>query len=265
MKEIFDKKKSLENALNIKEFKDLNDYLGSNENILACKPFDELNNKYILLQLKYSHSFSELSKDVELRSHRREYSRGGLGFHRGYYSPSNLDLVIGGVNRGKLVQKSVRSKYNYEYIFDLNNKLICVYTYYRNTINADKIELFIYENDKTLSLIYDSDHSLNFISECHYDDNNLTKYESALCDLCYGGNGCTEISVEINTFENNMLKQTNWYRYNPSNKLLSQFEYLFSRDSAGLLSTYRVKQIGGYSSPISNKYNNPIYNVRIRR
>jgi len=266
MKENFNADKVLKEIFEIDAFKNLNEYLKSDENIQACKQFEELKDKYILLQKQYGDSFNELNKDVELRAYRREYSKGGLGYHRGYYSPSNMDLVMGGVNRGKLIRKSEKSKYNYEYVFDINNRLICVYTFNQDIKIANDIELFIYEKEKVKSLVYrGDDHALSFITECLYENDHLFKYESSICDLCYGGKGCTEINVEVNSYENDLLKSTTWYRYNPSVKILTHYGYSFSRDSEGLLSTYKVEQLGRFVPQMKEVSSEQIYKVRVKR
>lgn len=266
MKEDFNTEKLLKEITEIDEFRDLNNFLKSEENLLACMPFEELNSKYLLLQKQYGNAFKELYKDVELRAFRREYSKGGIGFHRGYYSPSNMDLVIGGVNRGKLIRKSEKSQYNYQYVFDINNRIICVYTYSKDIKQAKEFELLIYEKKKTISLVYSCDHhSLSFITECYYENDNLIRYESAMCNPCYGSKACSEINVEVNSYDNNLLKFTTWYRYTPSIKLIAHNEYSFSRDSEGLLSTYKVEQLGGYLPQMKEKQNERIYKVRVKR
>lgn len=107
--------------------KELIDFNRSEEYLKECENYEILNQKYIRLQKQYNGSYHELNKAIESRIYRREYSKGGKNIHRGFYSPSNLDLVHNNCNRGKLLKKSPKNNnYDYEYLFDSQNNIICV-------------------------------------------------------------------------------------------------------------------------------------------
>ena len=224
--------------------KDLFAYLSSKENKKACEPFEILNTKYTLLQNKYRNSFQQLNEDAIANANRREYSKGGETIHRGFYSPSSLDLVVGGCNRGRLY-KNIRknSKYDYEYIFDDKGKLICARTYtdqFGGIHQVYEIEFILYEPDKVTSLVYmASDHELHFMSECQYDKGKLYRYESVLCSDQQGG---MEINAEEIEYANDLMQTVLWSNYNRSVWLLSRVKFNFTRDKEGKLSTYTVEK-----------------------
>ncbi len=266
MKDNFD---SLEEISEINELEEIYDYFNSEENLKNCGPFEQLNQKYVSLQKRYASSFHELYKDIESKVYRREYSKGG-NFHRGFYSPSAKDLVIGNCNRGKLLKRPPKdSNYDYEYLFDNQNNLICVYKYsnYKDVPKLATTELFTYEQGVLLSLIFNSDnsHSLSFVSECQYKNGLLTRYENALCELFYGGKGCTEINVETYEYKNDLLSSFCWCIYMPSIHSLTQEQYTFNRDMEGYLSTFTVKQLGGFKPKTNFDLDSVIYKVNVKR
>ncbi len=228
----------MENDFLIKGLKELRKYNRSEENLKRCEPFEQLKQKYIALKKQYARSFKKLNADISAKAYRREYSKGGETIHRGFYSPSSLDLVVSGCNRGRLYKRLPKpGTCTYEYIFDDKDNMICCNKY--NKFKTVSTELFIYEQDKVYGLYYD--YSLSFISECHYENGKLIKYDNALLwkDKCF------EINEEIIEYENDLMKTLYWSRYTPDTKLLTTNKYTFSRDEEGYLSTYLVEQIGG--------------------
>jgi hypothetical protein len=254
----------------IDELKKLDQYLKSAENLKNCEPFEQLNLKYISLQKRYANSFHDLYKDLESKVFRREYAKGGEVLHRGFYSPSSLDLIVGNYNRGKLLKRiSNNTKYSYEYLFDAQNSLICVYSYYivEDVFKLISTELFVRNQNKTLSLVFntDDDYSLSFISECQFENGKLISYETALCELLDSEVYCSEINVETYEYVNDLMKSMCWTRYSPSIKLLTQEKYIFSRDTDGFLSTYNIEHIGGFMPKTQEFQSEQIYKVRLRR
>ena len=247
------------------------DYNRTEENLKNCEPFEELTQKYIILQKRYVNSFHELNKDIDAKTYRREYSKGGECIHRGFYSPSAADLVAGNSSRGKLLKKPPKdNNYDYEYVFDDQNNIICVHKYSDELDGVFKVietELFVYEQDKVLSFLFESNQNCGpmVISECKYEDGKLMRYEHALCELYYGGEGCTEINVETYEYADDLLKSFCWYRYSPSIQSLEQDKYTFARDEEGYLSTYTVEQIGGYRAEADCGNEPETYKVRVKR
>ena len=144
--------------------------------------FEQLNQKYVSLCEKYNDCFERLNAEISVKAYRYEYSKGGLSLHRGFYSPSSLDLVVKDLSRGRLLKNKPQSnKFDYEYVFDNQNRLICVKSIGHNY--SAKIEFLLYEDNRVLSFVYDwySDFNrLSLISECQYDGDKLIRYECAL-------------------------------------------------------------------------------------
>ena len=253
MKKKFNFKKIMEQVSDIEWLKESQNYLKSEENLKRCEPFEKLNQKYITLQNKYSNLYHELSKNIESNVYRREYAKGGINLHRGFYSPSAMDLVTKNCTRGRLLKKlPINNNYDYEYLFDIQNKLVSVYSYsnFEGVAKLATIELFIYKQNTVLSLIFNSDnsHDLSFISECQYHNSVLTRYENAVCELFYGGKGCTEINVETFQYESSLLSSFCWYNYMPCIHVLTQREYFLNRDEKGFFSTYLVNETNGLNT-----------------
>ncbi|MBS3972342.1 MAG: hypothetical protein KGZ84_04965 [Erysipelotrichia bacterium] len=247
----------------------IDEYLKSDENSKRCEPFDQLKIKYVALHKLYANSFHELNKDLESKVIKREYAKGGEVLHRGFYSPSTLDLIVGNYNRGKLLKRiSNNTKYNYEYLFDAQNSLICVYSYYivEDVFKLISTELFVRNQNKVLSLVFSTDdYSLSFISECQFENGKLISYETALCELLDSEVYCSEINVETYEYVDDLMKSMCWTRYSPSIKLLTQERYIFSRDTDGFLSTYKVEHIEGFMPKMKELQSRQIYNVRVKR
>lgn len=270
MREEFELEKLTREISETDELKEVFDYNQSEENLKNCKPFEQINQKYILLQKRYANSFHELNKDIESKIYRRRYAKGGEGFHRGVYSPSVMDLVVRNCNRGRMLKRLPKdNNYNYEYLFDAQDNLICVYGYsnFEGVSQLVTTELFVHQQNTILSLVFNSneDYGLSLMSECQYENGRLMRYENVLCELYYGGNGCTEINVEIHEYVDDLLQSFYWYRYTPSIQLLDHEKFTFTRDKEGYLSTYTVEQIGGFRPKTSFDCEQAIYKVRVKR
>lgn len=207
--------------------------------------FEQLNQKYVSLCEKYKGSFEKLNEEVSAKAYRYEYSVGGLSLHRGFYSPSSLDLTVKGLSRGRLLKKQPKSgKFDYEYAFDDQNRLICVKC--MGYKSSAKIEFLLYENNRVLSFVYDLGNDFNrlsLISECQYNNNKLIRYESALCIPSETKYKCAEINVEETNYENGLMKSVLWSSFSPRMKLLSQIFYVFERDESGCLATYTSEEL----------------------
>ena len=154
----------INNLTKLKSIEELSNELGrircnKNKTLDICEieRFENLKQKYIILQKKYADSFNVLKENIERNVCRREYAKGGEFLHRGFYSPSCLDLVVG-VKRGRLLKKIPKdNKYTYEYLFDASNKLICVY---KNEDFGGRqlkvVEYLIYNDESVLGLLFDS-------------------------------------------------------------------------------------------------------------
>ena len=267
-------KKARQRMLNLDAFKEMKAYLSSEQNIRECEPFEQLNEKFTALAKQYDGSFDELYRDIEARTCRREYAKGGGSLHRGFYSPRASDLVVGNSKRGRLLKRAPKdNRPTYEYLFDSNDDLICVYGF------GDRFgswwlydtELLIYEPDRVLGLDFSTyeGQNLDFISECRYDGNGLLmRYEGAVCSLAYLGEECLEIQVEEFDYTDGLLQVLHIYDYNPAWPLLNHYKYVFNRDEDGYLSTYTVEDKSGVFSNLRKRYPDtglPTYKVLARR
>jgi len=262
----FENKKSFIKAFN-ESFEELAQYNGSEENLRNCEPFEQLNQKYISLIKQYSNSFHELSNDTGSRVSRREYSNGGEVMHRGFYSPSMLDLVVGGMNRGRLLKRPRKGKINdYEYLFDAHDNLICVYA--SDEFKLTNTEFFVHSENKVLSFVFNTNewgNTLSLISECHCENGRLIRYEVADVMSIFDEESCNTINVEISEYAGGLLQSFLWYRYIPDFRSLEQQKFVFSRDEEGYLSTYTVKNLSGFKAKSGSDLEKMTYEVRVKR
>lgn len=210
----------------------------SKENTKRMEPFIQMEKKYSLLAKQYADAFDELYAKVLQEEHRKEYAKGGQSIHRGVYSPSSLDVITGGCNRGRLLKRLPREgNYDYVYTFDEKGNLIC-------SKYSEGIEILIRKENCVLGLEFDhSAHCLlERISECWYEDAKLVKYVCAVLNHYDEGKSCTEINVETFDYANDVLEKVNWYRYSPAIKLLTHEEITLYRDEAGNLHEYAVQE-----------------------
>lgn len=139
---------------------------------------------------KYLYSYDELRKKALAETCYREYSKGGESMHRGYYCPSPVyDLLVGNVNRGRLLKR--RPAVNYDYIYYLNEarQIIMVdafatwkddwLKYYKKTLYTR--EFIFHEENVETSVEYKLNSLLGYIhmysaSLCDYDAGKLRAY-----------------------------------------------------------------------------------------
>ena len=197
--------------------------------------FYELRKKYDSLRKKYEYSYNELIKNVSIAEDHKMYSKGGVLLHRGYFSPTALDLgIVGGLKRGRLLKSKSIKNYDFEYIFDINDRLICCkkYSSDEDILELYNTEFLIYEGNYVLSLIFDNfDSKISFISECYYDNIKSKKYLTAL----FMGD-CIEINIEDSEFSDEKISTLLWTRYFSQNDILQQEKYSFNYDNDELVS-----------------------------
>ena len=230
--------------------------------------FEQLNKKYMLLQKQYAKSFEKLSDDILSKGIRKEYSKGGVTLHRGLYSPSSLDLFVGGAGRGKRLKKLPSSNhFDYEYVFDDQDNIICCKKWsdeLNNSFCVVSVEFLIYKQDKVLALEYETnrDCELVAISECQYEATLLTRYERALCNPLQENKNCVEVNVEEFEYTHSLFTSVCWWRYAPAIKLLDKSIVTFHRDEEGFLSTYAIREIGRNTQDNSLIQNEKTYSIR---
>ena len=221
---------------------------------------------------QYEEAYTELFDKVKEKAFLKEYANGSIGLHGGYYSPSCLDLVIGGCKRGKLLKRITKTtKYEYEYIFDKEKQLISI-NYY--IINRDKqlklstTELFVEEGNKVISFVYShiaNHHSLDYITERKYVDGLLKKFEIVSFAMTKREKRPIEISIEELDYKNERLDSLIYYQYRTDMDLLTRSRYIFTRDSDGFLDEYKIEEINKWKGDIVVRNSGKSYKVLVKR
>ena len=220
----------------------------SDENLERINPFIQLEQKYIALRKRYGDLFDELQSAVLKKVCYHQYATGGQTIHRGFYSPSALDIITGGCNRGRVLKRLPKEgKYDYEYLQDINGRILCCKRY--ETKSKEKrflaeVEILLYQDNCVIGLTFlpDADFLLISASECKYENTKIVRYEHVLFNGICPAEGCTEINVEVFDYSDELLKTIDWYRYTPSIKLLTECEISLYRDQDGNLQEYVVKE-----------------------
>ena len=234
--------------------KELKDFYKSEENLKQCEPFEKLRQKFISLHDQYKDSFDDLFKGIEEKACRREYAKGGIGFHRGFYSPSQMDLVVWGVNRGRLLKRGKNGKESYEYLFDNDNELICVYDYgYHDDRFLPNIELFVRDNDVVQSFDYEFNYIpgqkvLEHITEVIKENGKIMEYRWApfidFTNDCYE---CNEVKVEKYDYNDDRIQSIHYYDYSvyrsPSMPSLDHDKYTLFWDENGKIQALKTEYL----------------------
>ena len=262
----FDADKLSDEFMSIDAFRDMKAYLQSEENQREIQPFEALNQEFVSLHAQYKNSFEDMHRDAEQKAFRREYASGCMGLHRGYYSPSHIDSIAQGASRGHLLKRK-GSRYAYEYVFDADDNLICVYGYgYHNKSRVPvTTELFVRKKDIVQSFVFERDlngrKNLDYISECRYKDGKIMEYRIAFCGLIDSessakrGKQCAEVDVEAYDYEGDAIKTFRWYRYLTSSKMLSADKFTFTRDESGKVLSFNSESIDGYQKWVKENHN----------
>lgn len=189
----------------------------------------------ISIKHEYANKLPELRASAEKEIVRLEYSKGGEVIHRGYYCPSPvLDLVVGGMKRGRLFKKKIPhfGSYSYEYGFDKDNRLIRVKGVNEFTTPDSRFdeEYLIYREDIVYGVEFNNLGELNVVSKCVYNDGNIIKYERSSCNM----EELADLYVEEYTYENNKLVEVHqFYNITLSMGLYSENRFLVDQDQNG--------------------------------
>ena len=213
---------------------------------------EAISNKFCDLYHIYSSCFQELSQKADQITCRKEYSRGGQTIHRGFYSPSRLDMVTSGMHRGRLLKGLPRSFKNlYEYHFDSQDRLIRVIKYGDIPNSPVETEFLLYDSDCVRSFTFDSRFSLHYITECLYNDSKIIWYNTV---LCIPGDEyiCVEINTELSEYDDlGLLKVLHWQWYMPNSRLLTHKRYTFQRGEDQQISTYIAEDLSTPHSSVA--------------
>lgn len=249
----------------------IGNWLNSDENKKQISLFETCCEEYVALWKQYKNSFEELQNAAENCVARREYAKGGEKIHRGAYFPGMKDFIVGGMNRGRLLKKAPKdNRYNYEYLFNSDNQMICVKKYLLNSRSdycLAEIEFLIHKENEVLSLMFDQWNEtwlIHGISKCKYKNQLLLRYEKALfgvkenesvkinteihrtiqelLDLSYFEFECDRLDVEEYQYTEDLVASFHWYDYVSSLKTLTDYFAAFQHDEDGCLSSYTLKE-----------------------
>ena len=175
---------------------------------------------------------------------RRKYAKGGENIHRGYYSPSSLDLVVGGCDRGRLLKTASPKSYTYEYLFDAEGRLLCV----NQEEESSGVELLSWEGDTETGFTYGASFggmALRTVCKTVRKDGSVLRFECAALADVNGRFRCTELSTETSEYDaQGQMTALLHQHYIPMTRLLTQHQYTFTRDGEGYLSQFSLKELG---------------------
>ena len=166
-----------------------------------CENFNEI--MAVLKKDSYENVFNQKEKTVV----RREQASGGTCMQRGYYCPSFvMDIVLGNVNRGRLIKRLRTQKIDYTYGFDSLERLVTVV---EHSEVGDFFEYIIYEENIQYGVQYhhyswSGEEYLYLISKCCYEGNKIKTYEK----YCYPNDkkSFSEYQGEFYNYSNNSLE-----------------------------------------------------------
>ena len=155
----------------------------------------------VSLFIEYKGKFEWLNQTIGAGNFTEEYARGGCTVHCGFYCPSPvIDIIIGGSDRGHLVQRN-RSNKPFDYVYmKAGDKLRIVDTYaeFYNVYHHYQREFLIDNGEIIVAPTYSmtsEKHDLEFFSICHYDSaGRILQYLtlSPSCSLMMGSQNVTD-------------------------------------------------------------------------
>lgn len=224
--------------------------------------FNELIKEFAALHKQYADSYEHFNERAKENDFRREYAKGGETLHRGFYSPSALDLVVSGSGRGRLLKRTPKCPFSYEYLFNADGRLVCINKYsdfFDGVSRIVEMEFLVYESNEVLAFAYNLLHGNNlcFISKCKYENSNIVCYETASFPIPEKSD-CYEINVEEFGYENGLMCADRWTYYFPITGLMHQDEYSFIRNDEGYITSFIDKPLnkptfGPYKALVKRK------------
>ena len=186
-----------------------------------------------------------------------QYSRGGETIYRGYYCPSTvLDIIVGGANRGKLLNRFKKTP-TYTYGFDGNGNLVAAKN---NDTNVQ--EIITRAGDLEIGISFepfDSD-KISSISLAEYRSGKIHSYVHCNCDIY--AQTINEVYGEVYEYQHDMLQRVfycfpgwrvrSFTRENVAEwgKGLDPYLVKFTHDAEGYLKSYRYIEPPAYAGQI---------------
>ena len=245
------------------KMKEIEKFLKSDENKLFCKPYILDCERITKIANEYNGKNDLLFEQLDQNITNIKYASGGEGLHRGFYCPSPvLDIVVGGIKRGKLlIQLRKNSKPSYKYGFDDKNNLITVeYLHFKYFYK----EIVITNNNHEIGIAFTKNSHVETISECIYENNRIVSYIFCIYDSY--DNIISEYTKEVYEYSKEGLEKVDMFLFmnNKNAPFLNHDQFVFTHDNEGYLSSYIVKEFKN-AKEILNPYTNHKYDVYIKR
>ena len=173
---------------------------------------------------------------------RIEHGKGGLNLHRGFYCPSlAFDIVVGNASRGRILKQGGKnSQFDYEYGFDIFDRLIVVRKFHQGQMYL--IEILLYSENVIEGYGF-SKEDLTLCSYCRevYHDNKLMNFTHMYLPM--GSLKYSHYFKESYIYTSLGLKHYEWIDFYPDfsstkNCSLMCQSYCFEHDVNVYLSTY---------------------------
>lgn len=236
--------------------------LGHNElKVKACEVFEKARN----ILIEYGSKQNEL--DVLLKNE-ISYTEHCVGSNKdiGYYiSNPVIDIVIGGIKRGRLIKNSnTKLRITHDYMFDSKNNL----RYVKGYLTGDVY--FLITDNEVWGLRYNSYvEKIDYILYEEYTDNKLSFRMSFCCvEDCniiydafifiYNENRLAETVMfngELGCVKHDIIVIPN----NPNkvkHKLFETVKFVFSADEKGFITSYDVFELNNNKCVYINTYSN---------
>lgn len=206
------------------------------------KKFKGIISELISIRNEYEVQLLHLRALTEKEIVNIQYSKGGETIHRGYYCPSPvLDLIVGGLKRGKLLKRKPEfGRYSYEHCFDSNNRLILVkgvneFTTPESNYNE---EYLLHKGNIISGVEFDQMGDIVAVSRCTYEKNNIIKYEWSLCRFPQ----YADLYIEEYAYENNLLSEVRTINVTPQIGIYEEQKYKVELNENGKI----ARLIGGF-------------------
>ena len=228
--------------------------------------YDEIFKNYtelldFLRKDSYRSTFEEISKTVV----RREQATGGGTMHRGFYCPSIVeDIIIGNVNRGRIIKRLVKQPITYTYGFDGSDRLVTVI---KHTETGDVYEYIIYADNIQYGVVYGqkfNEEWLENFSKCCYDGKRLKSYDRYVYD--HFSDALYEYFGEIYNYGEDRLEMEQRYCLNSPPEVVAYLQNRkFKLENPYLQNKlYKFKADNGFLTEYTS-YTGNVYQIKKKR
>lgn len=207
--------------------------------------FKKIIHDFYIVADKYNDMLNQLIHSIETDTKRTEFCIQSECLHRGYYCPSPiLDLIVGGIKRGKLTAKPYKTTEEYyKYYFNNENRMIAIENYAVEPFDFSPYEIeFIIREDSTEYGVtfHNGWKEISYISKAEYE-NGIVKNYSAVCYNKDMSEEETTLHHEVYFYTGVLLsKAIVYFNISPELNLYSRNEYIFKYDEAGKILEYDV-------------------------